>query len=288
MACFTTVSQGNVGMVTACGKFQRKAGPGFHILNPFCCEFVSDQVSTRIQQMDVACETKTKDNVFVVCVVSVQYQVIAGSEMDAVYKLTNADQQIKAYVFDVVRACVPKIFLDDVFSAKEEIAQNVKSQLAKAMASFGFQIVGCLITDITPDSKVRNAMNEINAAQRLRVATVDKAEAEKVLVVKAAEAESESKYLAGVGIARQRQAIINGLKESVVSFSSEIPGTTPQEIMDMMMLTQYNDMLKDIGGLKHTNTIFIPSYGSGGGNSIGQEISSGVLQANLVQNSMSR
>jgi regulator of protease activity HflC (stomatin/prohibitin superfamily) len=275
MPCFAVVNQGNVGLVTSCGKFQRKAGSGCHILNPLICEMVSGYVSTRIQQLDVSVETKTKDNVFVTCIVSVQYQVIPEREYQAFYKLTNPQSQITAYIFDVVRSCVPKILLDDVFSAKEEIAQNVKAQLAKAMESFGFLIVGCLVTDITPDAKVRNAMNEINAAQRLREATKDKAEADKLLVVKAAEAESESKYLAGVGIARQRQAIINGLKESVVSFSSEIPGTTPQEVMDMMMLTQYNDMLKDVGANGQTNTIFMPT---GGSSTVGGQM----LAANLA------
>jgi len=284
MSCCATVSTGNVGMVTAFGRFVRKANPGCIILNPFMCESISDEVSMRLQQLDVSCETKTKDNVFVVCMVSVQYQVVPGSEALAVYKLTDPQRQIKAYIFDVVRASVPKINLDDVFAAKEEIALSVKSQLAKAMDSFGFQIIGCLVTDITPDQKVRNAMNEINAAQRLREATKDKAEAEKLLVVKAAEAESESKYLAGVGIARQRQAIISGLKDSVVSFSNEIEGTTPSEVMDMMMLTQYNDMLKDIGGSGKCNTVFVPQ-GSG---DLGDQLRSGVMQANLVQTSMAR
>jgi len=272
-------------MITSCGKFVRKAPPGFQILNCLRLEMVNGQVSTRIQQLDVSCETKTKDNVFVNCLVSVQYMVIPGSEQLAFYKLTDPQRQITAYIFDVVRASVPKIELDDVFSAKEEIAQSVKEQLEKAMESFGFQIVGCLVTDITPDQKVRNAMNEINAAQRLRVATKDKAEADKILVVKAAEAESESKYLAGVGIARQRQAIINGLKDSVLSFSNEIQGTSPQEVMDMMMLTQYNDMLKDIGAHNRTNTVFIPQ---GSSQMDADGVRNGVMQANLVQNAMSR
>jgi regulator of protease activity HflC (stomatin/prohibitin superfamily) len=287
MACFAQVSTGNVGMVTSFGKFVRKASPGCIILNPFFCEFISDEVSMRLQQLDVSCETKTKDNVFVVCMVSVQYQVVPGNEALAVYKLTDPQRQIKAYIFDVVRASVPKINLDDVFAAKEEIALSVKSQLAKAMDSFGFQIMNALITDITPDTKVRNAMNEINAAQRLREATKDKAEAEKLLVVKAAEAESESKYLAGVGIARQRQAIISGLKESVVAFSSEVPGTTASEIMDMMMLTQYNDMLKDIGSSNKCSTVFVPQNSASAGDLAG-DMRSGVLQAGLVQSAMHR
>jgi len=270
-------------MISSWGKFTRVASPGCHFLNFLCGERVSGFVSQRIQQLDVSCETKTLDNVFVMVVVSVQYQVVPGSEEDAFYKLTDPGHQITAYIFDVVRAAVPKIKLDDVFSYKEEIANQVKSQLQKAMSSFGFQIVGALVTDINPDAKVKAAMNEINAAQRLREATKDKAEADKLLVVKAAEAESESKYLAGVGIARQRQAIINGLRDSVVTFSNDVPGTGTVEIMDMMMLTQYNDMLRDVGAHAKNNTVFVPG-GSGTGDMMSM-MRDGNMQANLVQQS---
>jgi len=213
MGCWASVPQSSVGMVERFGKFRREAHPG---LNPLCCclgEAVHGYVSQRVQQLDVTCETKTKDNVFVDVVVSVQYQVIAQNTFDAYYKLTDPHTQIKAYVYDVVRASVPKIVLDEVFETKEEIAHSVREELEKSMNEYGFQIIQTLITDIRPDEKVKRAMNDINAAQRLRAAATDKAEAEKIMVVKAAEADAESKYLAGMGISRQRRAIVEGLRD---------------------------------------------------------------------------
>jgi len=271
--CFSSVEQGSVGIIEQWGRYDRNAGPGFQFLNPCCHEEMVGHISQRIQQLDVSCETKTKDNVFVLIVVSVQYMVVQGKEYDAFYKLTDARSQITAYIFDVVRATVPKMNLDDVFTLKEEIANDVKEQLKKAMDSFGYQIVNTLVTDISPALLVKNAMNEINAASRNRVATHDKAEAEKLLVVKAAEAEAESKYLQGVGIARQRQAIVTGLRDSVTAFSKEIPGTSAAEIMQMMMLTQYFDMLKDVGGNPKNNTVMMPA-----GTSVTDEIRTGLLQ----------
>lgn len=278
MPCFAQVEQGNIGLIEQFGKFVRTARPGFQCLN--CCagEEMAGHISTRLQTLDVSCETKTKDNVFVLIVVSVQYQVVQGKEYEAFYNLTDPRSQITAYIFDVVRAAVPRQDLDEVFTAKEEIAANVKKLLTDAMASFGFMIVNTLVTDISPSLMVKNAMNEINAASRNRVATHDKAEAEKLLIVKAAEAEAESKYLQGVGIARQRQAIVTGLRDSVTAFSKEIPGTTPSEIMQMMMLTQYFDMLKDVGGNPKNNTVMMPA-----GATAADEMRQGLMQANLIR-----
>eukprot|EP00238_Polyblepharides_amylifera_P012734 CAMPEP_0196592108 /NCGR_PEP_ID=MMETSP1081-20130531/71742_1 /TAXON_ID=36882 /ORGANISM="Pyramimonas amylifera, Strain CCMP720" /LENGTH=238 /DNA_ID=CAMNT_0041915687 /DNA_START=320 /DNA_END=1036 /DNA_ORIENTATION=- len=205
------------------------------------------------------CETKTKDNVFVNIVVSVQY-VPAQDETsyyNAFYKLSQPDSQMRAYVFDVVRSCVPQQLLDNVFELKDEIATTIKSALSESMGSFGFQIVEALVTDIQPDSKVKMAMNEINAASRLRVAAQEKAEAEKLVIVKAAEADAESKYLAGLGIARQRQAIVSGLKESVSNFSAQVSGTSAQQVMDMMILTQYFDMLREVGTKGQGSTMLL-------------------------------
>lgn len=263
MACFTCVDQAEMGIVEALGKFSRTLKPGFSCLVP-CIENHVGSVSTRVQQLDVGCETKTKDNVFVQMVVSVQYTPL-GSEQsfyDAFYKLTAPEAQMRSYVEDIVRSSVPKLILDDVFLVKEEIASDVKNSLSESMSSFGYEIVETLVTDVRPDRKVREAMNDINAQRRLRVAAQDKAEAEKLLIVKAAEADAESKYLAGLGVARQRAAIVNGLRESVVSFSHEVEGTTSAQVMDMMVLTQYFDMLRDVGTKGSTTMVMAQNPGA--------------------------
>ena len=201
---------------------------------------------------------------------------------DAFYKLTDSTSQIRSYVFDVVRSTVPKMNLDDVFVSKEEIAQDIKQELTKSMGSFGFAIVQTLVTDIEPARKVKDAMNEINAATRLRAAAVEKAEAEKVTVVKAAEAEAEAKFLAGQGIARQRQAIVAGLRESVVEFSSQVQNINNQEILSMMLMTQYFDTLKDVGMSSRNSTVFVP-HQPGTIGDISAQIRNGLLEATSVQ-----
>eukprot|EP00899_Mesostigma_viride_P021450 jgi/Mesvir1/29306/Mv01566-RA.2 len=220
--CCTTVSTGTLVMVERCGNFNRVAKPGLNCTCWAIGDCVAGTVSVRVQQLDVNVETKTKDNVFVTVVVSVQYQVIESQAYDAYYKLTNPTQQIRSYVFDVVRSEVPKIKLDDVYELKDDIAKAVREELSKVLGGFGFMIHQALVTDIEPDIKVKSAMNEINAAQRMRVAAQDKAEADKIRIVKAAEADAESKHLQGVGISRQRQAIVDGLRESVTNFSQAI------------------------------------------------------------------
>jgi len=212
----------------------------------------------RIQQLDVTVETKTKDNVFVHVVVAVQYQVIFDNIFDAYYRLTNPREQITAYVFDVVRAEVPKIDLDDVFMTKDNIAIAIKEELTKEMEDFGFEILKTLITDINPDPKVKAAMNDINAAERMKHAASDKAEATKITLIKNAEADAESKYLAGVGIARQRMAIVDGLRDSVINFSKGVEGSSAKDVMDLVLITQYFDTLKDIGAKAGSATLFVP------------------------------
>ena len=204
-------------------------------------------MSLRVQSLDVRCETKTLDNVFVDVVVSVQYQVIPDSIYDAFYRLSNPRQQITAYVYDVVRSTIPNQTLDHAFEAKEEIARSVKQALAHTLTTYGYHILNALVTDLTPDARVRNAMNEINANKRLKEAAYEKAEGEKILVVKSAEAEAESKYLSGVGVAKQRKAIVDGLRESISEFANHVEGTNSKDIIDLLLITQYFDMLKDIG-----------------------------------------
>lgn len=258
MACCVCVDQGSVGIVENLGKFSKVINPGFNCLVP-CLEAQVGTVSTRIQQLDVVCETKTLDNVFVQMVVSVQYTPVDTQQAlyDAYYKLTDPEQQMRAYVFDCVRSSVPKIILDNVFELKDTIAQEIKSSLMESMNSFGYDIVETLVTDIQPDYQVKQAMNEINAQQRLRMAAQEKAEAEKLLQVKAAEADAESKYLAGLGISRQRQAIVNGLRDSVSDFSTAVHGTTASQVMDMMVLTQYFDMMSHVGKEGRSSTLVL-------------------------------
>lgn len=278
MSCFTCPGQATVAMVERFGKFSRAAHPGFNCIIPCCGESVAGTLSLRVQQLDVRCETKTRDNVFVTVIVSVQYQVVKEALYDAFYKLTDSKSQIRSYVFDVVRGTVPKINLDDVFTTKEEIAYEVKDQLTKSMSTFGFMIIQTLVTDIEPDQRVRAAMNEINAASRMRVAAVEKAEAEKIQVVKAAEGDAESKYLQGQGIARQRQAIVNGLRESVLNFERDVTDISSRDVIEMMMITQYFDMLKDIGISKGSSTVFMPHSPATVADVAGQ-IRSGFMQA---------
>ncbi|CAI6008150.1 unnamed protein product [Closterium sp. NIES-65] len=216
-----------------------------------------------------------QDNVFVTVVCSVQYQVMKDHADDAFYELQNPREQIQSYVFDVVRASVPRIELDEVFEQKNETAKNV-------MTAYGYTIQQTLIVDIEPDATVRRAMNEINAAQRMRMAAQEKAEAEKILQVKRAEAEAEAKYLSGVGVARQRQAIVDGLRESVLAFSHEVAGTTPKDVLDMVLVTQYFDTMKDIGASAKSNTVFIPHAPSQIAD-ISAQIRNGMLQGNIKQ-----
>lgn len=251
---YACLHQETVGIVEQFGKFSRVADAGCTCLNPFCGEAVAGVLSLRVQQLDVTCETKTRDNVFVTIVVSVQYEV--HDPKAAFYKLTNSHSQISSYVFDVVRSSVPKLVLDDVFLEKEAIATSIKEELTKSMTNFGFTILQALVNDIRPAAKVKEAMNDINAAQRLRVAALEKAEASKVRVVKSAEADAEAKYLHGSGVARQRQAIVAGLRESVKDFSESIPGISSRDVLELMLVTQYFQLLNDIGANGKCTTVF--------------------------------
>ncbi|CAI7920909.1 unnamed protein product, partial [Closterium sp. NIES-53] len=383
------VDQSTVAMVEHFGRFVRALDPGCYCVPWCCCYRTAGLMSLRINQLDVRCETKTKDNVFVTVVASIQYQAIREQVEDAFYRLADPQAQIRSYVFDgtrtelrfafpclpsfptsippprplfpllsgscascslraeqcskegarrrffvrppffpsfslrarlrktcssssacallythlpifpplhpppsplrfvpplsfppfpysfvvraVVRSSVPKMELDEVFISKNEIAQNVETELEKAMHDYGYRIVQTLIVDVEPDERVKVAMNEINAAQRIRQATQEKAEAEKILQVKKAEGDAEAKYLAGVGVARQRQAIVDGLRESVMGFSSQVPGTTAKDVLDMVMLTQYFDTMRDIGANNKSSTIFIP-HGPGNVGDISAQI----------------
>ncbi len=277
---FFTVQQETAGIVQRLGKFVRIAEAGFHGKIPFA-ERIAGYVNLRVRQLDTQIETKTRDNVFVHVVVSVQFFVIRNKIFEAFYRLNNAEAQIQSYVFDVVRAQVPRINLDDVFEKKDEIARVVKSELSEVMDDFGYGIQNVLVTDIDPDAKVKSAMNEINAAERMRVAAEAKGEADKILKVKAAEAEAQSMALAGKGIADQRLAIVEGLRDSVAEFQEAVVGASPQDVMNIILMTQYFDTLKELGHASHTNTILMP-HSPGHLTDLSEQIRNAMITASQV------
>jgi regulator of protease activity HflC (stomatin/prohibitin superfamily) len=279
-ASFYTVEQRTVAMIQRLGKFVREAHPGLRMKIPFF-DKIAGRVNLRVQQLDVRVETKTEDNVFVHLIVSVQYFVLPDKVYDAFYKLDDARRQITSYVFDVVRAQVPKIKLDDVFEKKDDIAEAVKIELSHVMEGFGYGIMKALVTDIEPDQRVKEAMNEINHAQRMRVAANEKGEAERILRVKQAEGDAQSKALQGKGIADQRQAIVAGLRDSVDEFRRSVPGTTAKDVMNLVLMTQYFDMLKEIGASARSNAILIP-HSPGNLNALQDQIRNAMLEADQV------
>jgi regulator of protease activity HflC (stomatin/prohibitin superfamily) len=257
LGSFFTVETAQVAIVQRLGKFARVAGPGLNWKTPYI-ETVVRRLSMKVQQFEVQVETKTQDNVFVQIPVSIQYKVIPESVEAAFYKLTDPVKQIESMVYNVVLGHVPKMKLDDTFLNQADIANDLRDNLDASMKEYGYSIVKVLISDIVPDQKVKAAMNDINAAQREREATVSRAETNKLLLVKQAEAEAESKRLQGEGIANQRKAIITGLKDSVEDFAKTVPGSTPQDVMQLVLMTQYFDTLKEIAANDHTNTILVP------------------------------
>jgi len=250
--CIECVRTQEVGVVENLGQYSTTIDPG---LNFICYPFQSviAKLSLRIQQLDIVCETKTKDNVFVKVGIAVQYRVLRESAYEAHYRLTDPQQQIRSYVFDVVRSTVPKMDLDTAFANKNDIAASVKKLLQQDMSDYGYEILASLVTDLSPDNKVKQSMNEINASKRLKDAATEKAEANKIKQVKAAEAEAEARYLSGIGVARQRKAIIQGLQTSVVEFADEVHDVSPKNVMDVLLLSQYMDTLTSVGA----NTLFV-------------------------------
>jgi len=244
--CLQCIQEKQVGVVEDLGQFKRLIGEG-----PSCIiwplQSVAGRLSLRVQQLDVMCETKTKDNVFVQVGVAVQYKVVTESAYDAWYRLTSPTSQIEAYVYDVIRSTIPRLEIDEAFESKDDIAKAVYDQLQNVMKDYGYSIVNTLVTDLAPDSRVKASMNEINAAKRLKEAASHQAEADKVRLVKNAEAEAEARYLSGLGVARQRKAIVQGLQASVSDFSEEVAGATPKDVMDILLLSQYFDTLSTVG-----------------------------------------
>jgi len=252
-----TVRTYTAGVVERFGKYNRIVRPGLHVLIPFAESVYF--VDLQVKQAQFSVETKTRDNVFVQIPVSVQYQVLDDKIYDAFYKLSAPQKQIESFVFNSILGHVPKLTLDETFEQQSGISINVKTELDSIMSGFGFNILTALVTDIIPDVKVKAAMNDINAAQRAQVAAQARGEAEKILKVKQAEAEAQSKALQGQGIAAERQAIIDGLRSSIEHFRESVPGATAEDVMALVLLTQYFDTLKDIGTKGGTSTIFLPN-----------------------------
>ena len=276
LGSFFTVSTAQVAIITRFGKFLRVAEPGLNWKAPYF-DTVSGIVSLRVNQINLTMETKTRDNVFVTIPISVQNRVRPEKVYDAFYKLSDPVAQIKSYVEQVILGHVPSMTLDEVFASQSSIASAVKQELDSDMAAFGYEIVNVLVTDIVPDSKVKSAMNDINAAQREQVAATARGEADKILVVKKAEAEAESKALQGQGIANQRKAIVEGLQASIEQFQKAVEGASAKDVMQLVLITQYFDTLKSIGENDKTNTLFLAhSPGSV------KEVSDQILESMLV------
>ncbi len=251
-----TVKQQTAAIVERLGRFMGIKEPGLHLKIPFL-DRISGRVNLKIQQLDVMVETKTFDNVFVKLKVSVQYKILADKIYEAFYKLENPNDQITAYVFDVVRAEVPKMKLDDVFVKKDDIANAIKMELEDAMETYGYGIVKALVTDIDPDQQVKNAMNRINSAERQKLAAEYEGEAERIRIVAKARAEAESKRLQGQGIADQRREIAKGLEDSVEMLNAV--GINSQEASALIVITQHYDTLQAIGESTKSNLILLPN-----------------------------
>jgi len=283
LGSFFTVSTAQVAVITRFGKFLRVAEAGLNWKRPFF-DSVAAVVSLRVNQITLTVETKTKDNVFVTIPISVQNRVRPEKVYDAYYKLADPQPQIESYVEQVILGHVPGMTLDEVFASQSSIAAAVKKELDTDMTGFGYEIVNVLVTDIVPDAKVKSAMNDINAAQREQVAANARGEAEKILVVKKAEAEAESKALQGQGIANQRKAIIEGLQASIEQFQKVVEGASAKEVMQLVMVTQYFDTLKSIGESDRTNTLFL-SHSPGAVKEVSDMILESMLGASATSTS---
>jgi regulator of protease activity HflC (stomatin/prohibitin superfamily) len=266
-----TVKQQTAGVIERFGKFHSVRQSGLQLKIPVF-DRLAGKLSLKIQQLDVIIETKTKDDVFVKLKVSVQYKVIKEKVYDAFYKLDFPHDQITSYVFDVVRAEVPKMILDDVFLKKDDIAIAVKSELNVAMMEYGYDIIKTLVTDIDPDAQVKEAMNRINASEREKVAAQFEGDAARILIVEKAKAEAESKRLQGQGIADQRREIARGLEESVEVLNKV--GINSQEASALIVVTQHYDTLQSIGSETNSNLILLPNSPQAGSEMLNNMVAS--------------
>lgn len=271
ISSFFVVKQQTSAIIERFGKFQSIRHSGLQLKIPIV-DKVAGKLSLKIQQLDVIIETKTLDDVFVRLKVSVQYKVIRDKVYDAFYKLDYPHDQITSYVFDVVRAEVPKMKLDDVFVRKDDVAIAVKSELNDAMAEYGYDIIKTLVTDIDPDAQVKAAMNRINAADREKTAAQFEGDAARILIVEKAKAEAESKRLQGQGIADQRREIARGLEESVDVLNRV--GINSQEASALIVVTQHYDTLQSIGQETNSNLILLPNSPQAGSQMLNDMVAS--------------
>lgn len=276
---FFIVRTREAAIVERLGKFVSVAHAGLHFKFPWV-DRVRAKISLQVRQLDVMVETKTKDNVFVQIPVAVQYQVVEGREREAFYMLSNHEQQIVAYVQDNVRSSVANMDLDDSFSSKDTIAQNVAISLRDNMAAYGWHFVNTLVTDIRPDSRVRESMNSINAAQREREAAIAQAEAEKIRVVKEAEGAAEARKLQGRGVADQRKEIVEGIAAQYELLRAAGVKESPEALM---LVSQYLDAMVDVSHNGNTSVLYMPSNPAGMGELFGGMRD--VLMANHVLSS---
>lgn len=256
------VRQQTVVIIERFGKYQTTSGSGIHVRLPFGIDKIAARIQLRLLQSEIIVETKTKDNVFVTLNVATQYRVNEQNVTDAYYKLMRPEAQIKSYIEDALRSSVPKLTLDELFEKKDEIALEVQHQVAEEMSTYGYIIVKTLITKVEPDAEVKQSMNEINAAQRKRVAAQELANADKIKIVTAAEAEAEKDHLHGVGIAQQRKAIVDGLAESIQELKDANVGMTEEQIMSILLTNQYLDTLNTFAA-KGNQTLFLPNHPEG-------------------------
>ena len=268
---FFIVRQQSAAVVERFGKFVSVRQSGLQIKIPII-DRVAGRVSLRVQQLDVVVETKTKDDVFVKIKVSVQYKVIKDKVFDAFYKLDFPQDQITSYVFDVVRAEVPKMILDDVFEKKDDVAIAVKSELNDSMLNYGFDIIKTLVTDIDPDAQVKDSMNRINASEREKVAAQFEGDAQRILIVERAKAEAESKRLQGQGIADQRREIARGLEDSVKVLNGV--NINSQEASALIVVTQHYDTLQSVGSASNSNLILMPNSPQAGSEMLNNMVAS--------------
>lgn len=266
--CIVCVKQPEYAVVQSFGKHKEMLDAGCHCIM-FPIDQVSRVMSLKLQHTEITVSTKTMDNVGIECHLSIQYRIHVDSDndtgharslYDAVYSLNNVKDQIEPFVEDVIRGTLPSMNVDEIFASRDEVSKAVKDQLNNLMMKFGYDIEAALITGLDLDRKVATSMNEINASARMREAAKEKAEAEKILQVKAAEADAEAKYLMGAGVAKQRKAIVDGLKDTVTDFSEQVEGATPKDVMDLLLMTQYFDTLKNMGSsaAPGSGTLFIP------------------------------
>jgi len=268
---FFVVKQQSAAVIERFGKFQSFKASGLHLKIPLI-DKIAGKISLRVLQLDVVVETKTKDNVFVKIKVSVQYKVMEDLVYEAFYKLDYPQDQITSYVFDVVRAEVPKMKLDDVFEKKDDIANAVKEELNEAMINYGYDIIKTLVTDIDPNEEVKSAMNSINAAERKKIAAQYEGDASRILIVEKAKAEAESKRLQGQGIADQRREIARGLEESVDVLNNV--GINSQEASALIVVTQHYDTLQSIGEETNSNLILLPNSPQAGSDMLNNMVAS--------------